>query len=73
MLRVHSCPSVVVTPFSMSDQSNYAINLEVKFKPLELIDIQTLVDECEDKWYNQTLCQVNDCVIRSASCRANSR
>ena len=56
----------------MSDQSNYAINLEVKFKPLELIDIQTLVDECEDKWYNQILCQVNDCVVRLGIIRANS-
>ena len=48
----------------MSDQSNYAINLDVKFKPLELVDIQTLVDDCKDEWYNQTLSQVNDCVVR---------
>lgn len=39
----------------MSDQLNYSINLDVKFNPLELIDIQTLVDECEDARYNQTL------------------
>lgn len=48
----------------MNDQPNYAINLDVKCNPLELIDIQALVNECEDEWYNQTLCRVNDCVVR---------
>ncbi|MEJ2151097.1 MAG: cupin domain-containing protein [Chloroflexota bacterium] len=48
----------------MNDQSKYAINLDVKFNPLELVDVQTLVDECADDWYNQSLCQVNDCVVR---------
>lgn len=47
----------------MTDQS-YAINLDIKYAPLELVDIQSLVDACQDQWYNQTLCQVNDCVVR---------
>lgn len=42
----------------------YAINLDTRFAPLELIDIQSLVDACSQPWYNQTLCRVNDCVVR---------
>ena len=26
--------------------------------------MQKLVDACTDKWYNQTLCRVNDSVVR---------
>jgi len=40
------------------------MNLDVRYAPLELIDIQALVAACQDSWYNQTLCQVNDCVVR---------
>jgi mannose-6-phosphate isomerase-like protein (cupin superfamily) len=32
--------------------------------PLEVVDVQKLVDACTDRWYNQTLCQVNDSVVR---------
>ncbi len=33
-------------------------------RPLELIDEKALADECPHKWYNQTLCEVNDSVVR---------
>ena len=33
-------------------------------RPLELIDAQKLADACTDKWFNQTLCKVNDSVVR---------
>jgi len=42
----------------------YATHLNVRFKPLELVDLQSLVDACTDRWYNQTLCRVNDSVVR---------
>ncbi len=42
----------------------YNINLDVKFPPLQVIDVGRLAAECKEKWFNQTLCQVNDCVIR---------
>lgn len=42
----------------------YATHLNVQFKPLELVDLQPLVDACTDRWYNQTLCRVNDSVVR---------
>jgi mannose-6-phosphate isomerase-like protein (cupin superfamily) len=42
----------------------YVTHLNVLHPPLERIDIQTLVDACTDRWYNQTLCQVNQSVVR---------
>jgi len=48
----------------MASQAPYSINLDVRYPPLERIDIQALVDSCKDSWYNQTLCRVNDCVVR---------
>jgi hypothetical protein len=48
----------------MASQAPYSINLNAKFGPLELVDLEPLVQACQDKWYNQTLCKVNDCVVR---------
>jgi mannose-6-phosphate isomerase-like protein (cupin superfamily) len=48
----------------MSNQEPYSIHLDAKFGPLERVDLQTLVDAAGDPWYNQTLCRVNDCVVR---------
>ena len=42
----------------------YATHLNVLFEPLQCVDIQSLVDACKDPWYNQTLCRVNDSVVR---------
>jgi mannose-6-phosphate isomerase-like protein (cupin superfamily) len=42
----------------------YVNHMNILYGPLQLIDIQTLVDQCMDQWYNQTLCQVNDSVVR---------
>src|SRR5947207_1318449 len=44
----------------------YKTYLNIPHGPLELIDLQKLADACTDKWYNQTLCKVNDSVIRLA-------
>jgi mannose-6-phosphate isomerase-like protein (cupin superfamily) len=43
---------------------DYIINLEPKYDFLELVDIPALVASNKDQWVNQTLCQVNDCVVR---------
>ncbi|MBZ0318699.1 MAG: cupin domain-containing protein [Anaerolineae bacterium] len=48
----------------MSNESPYSIHLNTLFPPLELIDVQTLVEACTDQWYNQTLTQVNNSVVR---------
>jgi mannose-6-phosphate isomerase-like protein (cupin superfamily) len=42
----------------------YATHLDVRYRPLEVVDVQPLVDACTDEWYNQTLCRVNDSVVR---------
>jgi mannose-6-phosphate isomerase-like protein (cupin superfamily) len=44
--------------------ARYAINLDTRFVPLEVVDLQALVDACDDPWYNQTLVRVNDSVVR---------
>lgn len=44
--------------------TTYTTHLDVRFAPLELIDVQAMVDACTDDWYNQTLCGVNDAVVR---------
>lgn len=48
----------------MSTPAPYSIHLQARYAPLELVDMQALVDACSDPWYNQTLCRVNDCVVR---------
>jgi mannose-6-phosphate isomerase-like protein (cupin superfamily) len=48
----------------MTKQYGYATHLDIKFKHFELIDIPTIVIDCKDKWYNQTLTKVNDSVVR---------
>lgn len=48
----------------MDTPTSYSINLDVQFKPLERIDVQALADACQHPWYNQTLCQVNNSVVR---------
>ncbi|MBC7788871.1 MAG: cupin domain-containing protein [Anaerolineae bacterium] len=48
----------------MSDQEKYSINLDVKYGFLELIDIDRIRRHVTDTWFNQTLCEVNDCVVR---------
>jgi mannose-6-phosphate isomerase-like protein (cupin superfamily) len=44
----------------------YVTRLNILHQPLELIDEKALADTCEHKWYNQTLCQVNESVVRMA-------
>jgi mannose-6-phosphate isomerase-like protein (cupin superfamily) len=48
----------------MKKQGDYTINLDTRFGFMELIDVPGLVAACEEQWYNQTLTQVNDCVVR---------
>ena len=42
----------------------YATFLDVKFAPLELVDVPAVVGAVKDRWFNQTLCKVNDSVVR---------
>jgi mannose-6-phosphate isomerase-like protein (cupin superfamily) len=50
----------------MSEQPDYpyATYLDLKFPPLHVVNVPALVKACTEKWYNQTLCKVNDSVVR---------
>ena len=48
----------------MEPQTNYNINLDIKYGHLEVIDIQEVIKNCTEKWFNQTLTQVNNSVVR---------
>ena len=42
----------------------YTTHLDIKFPALSLVDAPALIRACKDRWYNQTLCKVNDSVVR---------
>ena len=44
--------------------NKYSINLDEKFGALKLIDAEAFANQVTDDWFNQTLCQINDCVVR---------
>jgi mannose-6-phosphate isomerase-like protein (cupin superfamily) len=48
----------------MSTPFDYVTKLDVKFDHLEKIDVSEEVRACTDKWFNQTLTQVNESVVR---------
>ena len=42
----------------------YVTRMDIAFNALEKIDVRALADACEHKWFNQTLCRVNESVVR---------
>jgi mannose-6-phosphate isomerase-like protein (cupin superfamily) len=42
----------------------YDTHLDIKYAPLEVVDVPALVAACTHPWFNQTLCKVNDTVVR---------
>lgn len=45
----------------------YETRLNILCKPLELIDVHAVPGANEHSWFNQTLCRVNDSVVRMAA------
>jgi mannose-6-phosphate isomerase-like protein (cupin superfamily) len=43
---------------------SYNTRLNILKQPLEVIDVPGLVEACTDQWYNQTLCKVDESVVR---------
>lgn len=41
-------------------QPEYVIHYEPLFTTLQKMDVQALIDQVEEPWYNQTLLQVGD-------------
>ena len=52
------------SPSADSASFPYATHLDVRFPPLEKIALDPMVAAVRDPWYNQTLCRVNDSVVR---------
>ena len=50
----------------MSDTKTYPYEtrLNIYYEPLQVVEEKSLADACAYKWYNQTLCKVNDSVVR---------
>jgi mannose-6-phosphate isomerase-like protein (cupin superfamily) len=50
----------------MTDRQEYAYAtfLNILHPALSVVDVPSLVEACTDRWYNQTLCKVNDSVVR---------
>jgi len=47
-----------------TNTNTYVTNSNVKYDHLELVDIPKLINECKEKWFNQTLTKVNNSVVR---------
>ena len=43
---------------------DYKIRIDAKHGPLELMDPGRMAAECSERWWNETLCRVNDSVVR---------
>jgi mannose-6-phosphate isomerase-like protein (cupin superfamily) len=42
----------------------YDTHLDVRYPPLELVDVPALIAAVKHPWYNQTLTKINDSVVR---------
>ncbi|MFN0205378.1 MAG: cupin domain-containing protein [Planctomycetota bacterium] len=51
-------------PMNSQPTQPYATHLNILIPALSLVDVPALVKQVKDRWYNQTLCKVNDSVIR---------
>jgi mannose-6-phosphate isomerase-like protein (cupin superfamily) len=49
---------------STVDLGRYDIHYQPLFQTLEKMDVQQLIDTVEEPWYNQTLIQVGDLLVR---------
>ena len=49
---------------STADISGYAIYYAPLFQTLQKMDVQQLIDTVAEPWYNQTLIQVDDALVR---------
>ena len=46
------------------DRQAYKLQMGIKYDYLEKIKVPEIVENCTDKWFNQSLCQVNSSVFR---------
>jgi mannose-6-phosphate isomerase-like protein (cupin superfamily) len=49
---------------SESKSYPYETRLDIRYPQGQVVDERALADACTHKWYNQTLCKVNESVVR---------
>jgi mannose-6-phosphate isomerase-like protein (cupin superfamily) len=54
----------VTEPAPLQPPYPYVTRLDILHGPLETIDVGAIADACTHRWFNQTLCRVNDSVVR---------
>jgi mannose-6-phosphate isomerase-like protein (cupin superfamily) len=42
----------------------YTINTDISVGDLQLIDVPQIAGAVTDQWFNQSLCRINDCIVR---------
>jgi len=50
----------------MTENYPYVTKLDIRFDALQLIDANEIINNCTDKWYNESLSKVNESVLRIA-------
>lgn len=48
----------------MNKKYDYNQQMNIKYGHQEIIDVQEIVSECKEKWFNQTLTKINNSVAR---------
>lgn len=48
----------------MNKKYNYDQRMDIKFDHHEVVDVPEIIENCKEKWFNQTLTKVNDSVVR---------
>ena len=48
----------------MEEKYDYNQQMNIKYQHHEVVDVPEIVKECTDKWFNQSLTEVNDSVVR---------
>ena len=48
----------------MEKKLDYKMQMDIKYDYLEKINVPEIVKNCTDKWFNQSLCNVNSSVFR---------
>ena len=46
------------------ERAGYVNQMNIQFGPLAVFDEKALSDACPHRWFNQSLCEVNDAVVR---------
>jgi mannose-6-phosphate isomerase-like protein (cupin superfamily) len=48
----------------MNKKYDYNQQMNILYNHHELVDVPKIIEECDEKWFNQSLTKVNDSVVR---------